>query len=159
LVLITEHDENGSVGFVLNKPININIEDVLPDYPFEDFSISLGGPVSTNTLHYIHTLGEKIPNSIKIFDNIYWSGDFDVLKKLIDEDKVKPNELRFFLGYSGWTEKQLEEEISQNSWLVTNVESRKIMVPNMDTIWKEALQALGGKYKMWVNSPENPGMN
>jgi putative transcriptional regulator len=159
IILLTEHNTEGSIGFVLNKPVNMKIDEIIIDFPAFDCNISIGGPVSTNTVHYIHTLGEVIPNSVKVCDNIYWGGDFDFLKELIKEGALKKEQVKFFLGYSGWMPNQLRDELEQNSWLVCKMDGNSIMDQSMDKIWSQVLSNLGGKYKMWVNSPENPSMN
>ena len=159
IVLLTEHNEEGSIGFVLNKPVNMQIEEVISDFPPFNCHISIGGPVNTNTIHYLHTLGELIPNSVHIQGNIFWGGDFEALKDLIRDGLVSENQIRFFLGYSGWTPHQLEDELTQNSWLVSNITPDTIMNPNTHEIWKKVLSDLGSKYKMWINSPENPSLN
>jgi putative transcriptional regulator len=159
IVYLTEHNDEGSIGFVLNKPVNLEINEVISDFPNFNCDISIGGPVSTNTVHYIHTLGEIIPNSVSICEGIYWGGDFDTLKQLIKEGALTKSQIRFFLGYSGWMPRQLEDELAQNSWLVSTIDAIKIMNGNMNEIWQEALRNLGGRYKMWINSPENPSLN
>lgn len=159
IVFLTEHNDEGSIGFVLNKTVNLQINEVINDFPLFDSNISIGGPVSTNTIHYLHTLGELIPNSILVCANIYWGGDFDTVKNLIRDGLINKNQVRFFLGYSGWMPKQLEDELSQNSWLVSNIEPDVVMAHNMSEAWKDLLKTLGNKYKMWINSPENPSLN
>lgn len=159
IVFLTEHNDEGSIGFVLNKPVNLQIEEIINDFPPFDCNISIGGPVSTNTVHYIHTLGNLIPNSVHVCDNIYWGGNFEALKNMIQQKGIIKNQIRFFLGYSGWMPKQLDEELSQNSWLVSKIKPDLVMVHNMNEIWKEVLHSLGSKYKMWINSPENPSLN
>ena len=160
VVLLTEHSEEGSVGFVLNKPIDLSVNDVLNDFPEVDAEISIGGPVNTNTIHYIHTLGEKIPNSVKVLDNLYWGGDFDGLRDLIMQGSILSNQVRFFLGYSGWSPKQLDNELSENAWLVSEMNAEQIMKGPDNDLWRKILEKSGNKkYRTWVNFPENPGMN
>ena len=158
VVLITEYSPQGAVGFVLNKPIDIPLNDVLADFPKFNAKVYIGGPVAKDTVHFLHTLGELVPNSLHVVDDIYWGGDFDSIKELIREGIVKSNQVRFFLGYSGWSPNQLEDEISENAWLVTEVPSSKIMSADK-SIWKKTLENLGKKYKLWSNFPENPTMN
>lgn len=159
IVFLTEHNDEGSIGFVLNKPVNLQINEVINDFPLFDGNISVGGPVSTNTVHYIHTLGELVPNSVPVCSNIYWGGDFETVKNLVSNGLINKSQIRFFLGYSGWMPKQLEDELSQNSWLVSNIEPSVVMEHNMGEAWKDLLKVLGSKYKMWINSPENPSLN
>lgn len=158
VILITEHSDQGSVGFVLNKSIDLPVNEVLGDFPKFNAKVYVGGPVAKDTVHFLHTLGELIPNSVHVVDNIYWGGDFDSLKELIKEGIVKSSQVRFFLGYSGWRPQQLEDEITENAWLVTEVKASKIMSAGKN-IWKKTLVDLGKKYKIWANFPENPAMN
>ncbi len=159
IVFLTEHNEKGTVGFVLNKPVKIPVNEVLEDFPETEAEISLGGPVGTNTIHYIHTLGDQIPNSVKVYKNIYWGGDFDTVKSLVKSGLIQKDQIRFFVGYAGWKPKQLENEISENSWVISELPPKIIMKSVDDDIWKTTLKEMGKKYKLWANFPENPGMN
>lgn len=158
VVLITEHNENGTVGFVLNKPIELMINEVLGDFPQFDAQVYVGGPVAKDTIHFLHSLGNLIPDAMHVIDDIYWGGDFDHLKKIVAKGKIKPTQVRFFLGYSGWRPMQLEEEIEDNAWLVADVDSSKIMTAEK-SIWENTLRDIGKKFKIWANFPENPAMN
>ena len=158
VVLLTEHNEKGSFGFILNKPVNIPVNEILKDFPEANFNVAIGGPVNKNSVHYIHTLGDKIPNSINICENVFWGGDFDILKQLVKQGAIKEHQLRFFIGYSGWEAKQLDDEISKNYWIVSEINSEKIMNVKKD-YWKNILDSLGEKFKIWANSPQNPNMN
>ncbi len=158
LVLLTEYTPDGSIGFVLNKTLDVAINEVIEDFPEFNATVGIGGPVSTNTIHYLHTLGDLIPNSEHVFGNIYWGGEFEIIKEMIAAREIHPSQIRFFLGYSGWQAGQLESELKSNSWLVTEVKPNNIMVHNTN-IWKETMVTLGEKYKIWSNFPENPGLN
>jgi putative transcriptional regulator len=159
VVYLTEHSDAGSVGFVLNKSLSMKISDVLSDFPDEDFPISLGGPVSTNTVHYLHTLGDEIPESVYVKDGIFWGGDFDVMKELVRTGKADSKSLRFFLGYSGWSENQLKGELKMNAWLVGEIPSHLVMKGGSTDFWTDTLSGLNEKYRAWANFPEDPGLN
>ncbi|MBN1599611.1 MAG: YqgE/AlgH family protein [Bacteroidales bacterium] len=159
IVLITEHNEEGTIGFVLNKPVDININDVIEDFPKIDAEVALGGPVSTNTLHYIHTLGDIIPNSVPVLKNIWWGGEFAIVERLISSGNLDRAQIRFFLGYSGWSPNQLENELSENAWVVSDITPEEIMTPMNKHFWIKTLRRMGKKYEMWSNFPENPEMN
>jgi putative transcriptional regulator len=131
----------------------------MPDFPAIDAIVSLGGPVQTNTLHYIHTLGDIIPNSMKVIDNIFWGGEFDVIKRLLESGSLYHDNIRFFLGYSGWQSSQLEDELSDNAWVVADIRPEEIMIPMNKYFWNKTLHRLGKKFQMWANFPENPQMN
>jgi putative transcriptional regulator len=159
IVLLTEHNDEGSVGFVLNKPVNMKVNEIMTDLPPVNTVVSLGGPVQTNTLHYIHTLGDIIPGSIKVLDNIYWGGEFDVIKRLLESSSLTNENIRFFLGYSGWQANQLEDELNDNAWVVADIHPDEIMGRMNKVYWNKTLNKLGKKFQMWANFPENPQMN
>lgn len=159
VILIVEHNESGSVGFILNKKLNYSTKDLIPDLKCK-FPIYNGGPVEIENLYFIHNKPELIPNSLKITKEIYWGGDFNTVLELINTKKIKLGEIKFFLGYSGWDKDQLENEISISSWVIDQ-ENRNpnLLLKSCDNIWKEKLLELGGKYLIWSNSPENPSNN
>jgi putative transcriptional regulator len=159
VVFLTEHNEEGSVGFVLNKPIDLKLQDVMQDFPNLESGISIGGPVNTNTVHYIHTLGERLPDSVHVTDKIWWGGNFDMLKQLALSGSIKGNEVRFFLGYSGWSPNQLEDEITENAWLIGEIDDDMVMQGIKADFWNEVLTKMQNKYQVWANFPENPGLN
>jgi putative transcriptional regulator len=159
IVLLTEHNDQGSVGFILNKRVEIEIGDILKDFPEFKTNISLGGPVSTSSVHYIHTLGEALPESVKVFKSIYWGGNFEKLKELISLGLVKPHQIRFFVGYSGWSSGQLEHELKEGSWVVADMEPELIMTTEEASCWNDAFTRLGDRYKIWSNIPDNPSYN
>lgn len=159
LVLLVEYNKEGAVGFVLNKPINLSVDDILINIAHFDGDVFLGGPVDTDRVYYMHTLAELIPRSIHICDNLYWGGDFSVLKELIEQKKVSQDQVRFFAGYSGWTAGQLDDELNEDSWLVSELDVKDIMNCGNEKLWEQSLRKMGGRYKMWSNFPENPGLN
>ena len=159
VILLTEDNENGSVGFVLTQPTDIKINNVMEDFPPLDNQLYIGGPVAKNTLHYIHTLGDKIDGSIEILDDLFWGGNFDTLKMLIDTEQIDNTDIKFFIGYSGWTTEQLKREIEENSWLVAEGNVDKIMMIGTTHLWRNILLEMGGEYAMIANFPENPILN
>lgn len=159
IVLLTEYTEEGSVGFVLNKPVELNLSEIVKDFPRVDLQVSLGGPVNTNTIHFIHTLGDIIPESLPVTDNLYWGGNFEAVKKLVQAPGFDQRSIRFFLGYSGWSAEQLDDEIAENSWIVTDLPEKDIMHPPTLSFWKKVLKSFENKYSMWPDFPENPQHN
>ena len=158
VVLLTEHDEKGSVGFILNRFTDIKLHEIVPELKNIDTSVTIGGPVETNTLHYLHTLGDLIPNSIKIFNNLYWGGDFEHTVTLLQSGIISKDKIRFFMGYSGWEKGQLERELENNYWVISKLTAKDIMTKDRK-IWQKSLEKLGGKYKTWINTPSNPELN
>ncbi|HBX52707.1 MAG: hypothetical protein A2275_00130 [Bacteroidetes bacterium RIFOXYA12_FULL_35_11] len=158
VVLLVSYDKGHFVGYVLNKFTEMNIHDAAKDFPAFDAKLSVGGPVRVDTIHFIHTLGTLIPETIQVTENLWWSGDFSAVRELISKGKILPRQIRFFIGYSGWEPMQLENEISENSWLVADMETENIMNCNAN-LWNDALSNLGSRYKLWTKYPENPGLN
>jgi putative transcriptional regulator len=159
VVLLTEYSEDGSFGFMLNKPLEIKINEVMEDFPPFDAPIFMGGPVQSDSLFYIHTQGEIIKNSMKIADNLYWSGNFDQLKQLVKDQQIFPNEIKFFIGYAGWDHEQLISEIEDESWIISSLESKEINNLNDVDLWKNTLQKMGSKFSLLSNFPEDPSLN
>ncbi len=159
VVLLADHTDEGSIGFILNKPFEFGVKDLVPEIEI-DFKVYNGGPVEQDNLYFIHKIPELIDNSIEISLGIYWGGDFSKIVDLINEKKISAKDIRFFLGYSGWDENQLENELLTNSWVVLeNVYKNKIISKEDVSFWKEKMIELGGKYSIWSNAPENPSYN
>ncbi len=159
VILLTNHDQEGSVGFILNKPLKFTINHLIPEIK-TPFKIYNGGPVDQDNLYFIHNIPKLIPKSIEISNGIYWGGDFDTVKELIHLGKINKNNIRFFLGYTGWHENQLELEMESNSWIITpNRYENKIIGKPSTGFWKEKIMELGGDYLIWSNAPENPHLN
>lgn len=157
-VILLTSDENGFVGFVLNKFAEFSVHETVKGFPEFNAKISIGGPVRVDTIHFIHSLGEAIPDSVPLIDNLWWGGDFETLKKLVSDGFVSENDVRFFLGYSGWEPNQLEKELKENSWLVADLDAKTILGSEQN-IWKQTLVKLGQRYKLWAEFPENPTLN
>ena len=115
IILLTEHTVNNTVGFILNKPLEYTINDLLPEINCS-FPVYQGGPVEQDNLYFVHKIPDLIPESIEVANGIYWGGNFETLKDLLNAEVLNPTDIRFFLGYSGWSKDQLEDEMNQNSW-------------------------------------------
>ena len=159
VVLLVAHSDKGAVGFILNKKVELPIHDAFPDFPDFETTVYLGGPVSTDSIYFIHKLGDRIPGSIHVIGDLYWAGDFEVIKKEINLGMIDPSDIRFFLGYSGWDAGQLEEELKEDSWLVTDVDQESVMVDHDQDSWFEFVKRAGSRYTVWENFPENPSFN
>ena len=157
VILLTEYSEKGAVGFILNKWLPIAIDDIIDEFPEEDALLSIGGPVAANTLYYLHTFAH-IPDAIEIVNGVYWGGNFDVVRQYLSISVMKPDDIRFFLGYSGWTDGQLDDELKRNSWLVSDIRASQIICPSRD-LWQDSVRNMGEKYQLWTTFPANPGFN
>lgn len=159
VVLLAEHNEEGSVGFILNKPLQYNISDLITEIKIP-FQVYNGGPVEQDNLYFIHKVPHLIANSVEISDGIYWGGDFEKTISLINQKVISEDDIRFFLGYSGWSSLQLDQELSSKSWIVVKNEYESAIIQKSSVaFWKEKMIELGGNYLIWSNAPENPGLN
>ena len=159
VILLADHNQDGAVGFIINKPLKYTIHDLIPEIK-ANFKIYNGGPVEQDNLYFIHNVPDLIPNSVEISNGIYWGGNFESTKLLINSGKINKNNVRFFLGYTGWDGKQLESEMDSNSWIVANNSyENKIIGKSTTHFWKEKIIELGGEYLIWSNAPENPYLN
>jgi len=159
VVLVCRHDEEGSFGLVLNRKSNLKLSDVLDVYQQDgDMELSIGGPMEYNTLHYIHQL-DKLQEAIPLSQSVFWGGDYEQLKEFLSSGLISPDEIRFFLGYSGWSPGQLQEEIENKIWIVNNTATDLLFDLNQDSLWREILKQMGGKYKVLANYPIDPSLN
>ena len=159
VVLLAEHNQEGSVGFILNKPLEYNINDLVSEISIP-FQVYNGGPVEQDNLYFIHKVPHLIDDSIEIANGIYWGGDFEKTISLINEQIISEEDIRFFLGYSGWSSLQLDQELTSKSWVVVrNDYKSKLIQKSSEAFWKEKMVELGGNYLLWSNAPENPSLN
>jgi len=160
VVMLCENGPEGSFGFVLNNYTDISFSDINPNFPNISLKISLGGPVKPEHLYFIHTLDNEEFGGQKIQDEIFLGGNFEKVLSLIQEDRSILEQIRFFLGYSGWTSGQLEDEIEEKSWLVIPMpEPAYIMDTARENIWNDMMQSQGGIYKLMSKFPLDPRMN
>jgi len=151
---------SGAFGLVLNRQLEFSIGDVVPELDFCDLPLYYGGPVETkSTLHYLHCYGDLIQNSIRVTKNIYWSGDFEQVKSCLNTRQITADGIRFYVGYSGWDTEQMNAEIKQNSWILTKGQIEHIFSEKPNELWRNVLQNMGGKYKVYANLPDDPMLN
>ena len=159
VVYLCEHNEDGSFGFVLNNFLDISLFELVEDIVNEEFKVSFGGPVSPDHLFYVHTLKDELNGSYEVMPGLYTGGKFEDLIPLINTGVITPNEIRFFLGYSGWEAGQLETELSVSSWIVGKTNVNRVLNTHDKGLWKKILDEMGGKFKMISNFPEDPSLN
>ena len=159
VVLITHHNEEESIGLILNHPTKVNLNEILNNIPLSDLPIYIGGPVEKKSLHFIHTLGNIIPNSKQIINDIYFGGDFDIVIQLMHDKKITKDKIRFFLGYSGWGADQLNNEIREEAWIVQPAENKLCMNYSTPELWNDIMKTKKMEYAIWANLPKDPSLN
>tara|TARA_B110000027_G_C16100913_1_gene293001 strand:- start:1001 stop:1546 length:546 start_codon:yes stop_codon:yes gene_type:complete len=155
VVILVDHKIEGYLGFIINKLVPYPINDIISEIKI-DLPLFAGGPVEVDNLFFIHNVSHLIPESVKISENLFWGGNLDKAIALVNSKIVTEKQIRFFLGYSGWSINQLEEEIESESWVtIKNKYASKILEVNPNYFWKNQMISLGGKRLVWANSPEN----
>lgn len=159
VILIADHNKLGSVGFILNKQLDYTLCDLI-DGTSSNLPVYNGGPVEQDNLYFIHKSPTLIPNSIEISQGIFWGGDFSTVLELVNSEKITSEDIKFFLGYSGWEEDQLYTELESQAWLISkNTYQNNIISKSSEEFWKEKMLEFGGEYSIWSNAPEHPSYN
>ena len=154
VVLLVDHSEtDGTFGIIVNKKLDVNVNQIVDEFPDFDAPVYLGGPVADDQLFFMHTLGDLIPDSCEIMDGLYWGGDNKVLDTLIATGIANDDNVRFFLGYSGWESGQLVDELVRNSWLVSQVSTEELLATPHEKMWDRFVSQLGKDYEMWRRFP------
>ena len=160
VIYICEHNEEGSFGFVLNRPSELKFDDIIAEVDAFAETMYIGGPVQHDTLHFIHRASDIIDDGVIIKENLCWGGNFEQLKTLINTKQINEKNFRFFIGYSGWGAGQLQEELDANSWIVLpNATEKQIFDIPPEQLWRTILKDMGGRFKMYSNYPSDPRLN
>ncbi|MGZ5189908.1 MAG: YqgE/AlgH family protein, partial [Flavisolibacter sp.] len=159
VVLLTEHREDGTIGFVLNRQYENTLDELIPEVEGHKLPVYYGGPVQMNTIHFLHRYPDEIQGGIEVLKGIYWGGDFDAVIDLINNGKADPEKIRFYIGYSGWSSGQLDTEMTEKTWLTVEAVKKLVFHPNAEEIWRDSLKHMGGEYEMMINFPIDPQLN
>jgi len=159
VIYLCSHHAEGSLGFTLNKKTNLKLNQIIPGLDSCTVPVYAGGPVGLDTIHFLHQLPELIPDSQQVAANIYWGGDFETLKDLMRKDLINLKKIKFFIGYSGWSPGQLENEIEEKTWLSSGSNYSIIFNTPDDEIWKQSIKLLGPKFEPLINYPIDPQLN
>jgi len=153
VILLADHNIDGSIGFIVNQKTNLFLNQILPEIS-GNWPIYYGGPVGNDSLFYFHTLGSKLEGARHIVDNIWWGGSFELLKKiLLKESHIKKNDIKFFAGYSGWNQGQLDTEMEEFSWLLKPATTELVMLDEPNQLWRNIIMD-DPEYAIWANMPD-----
>jgi len=175
VVLIIQYSaEDGTLGLILNRPLGDKVslysseelkkltgaKDSVSDAPAELGGLFFqGGPVEPGYLFFLHRLENAIEGGSQVCPGVLLGGDLDAIRahKLVFPAGDPP--LRFYLGYSGWKEGQLEAEIEMGAWVLGEARTELVFDPEPEQVWQRALYSLGGKYRALSFMPEDPAVN
>jgi putative transcriptional regulator len=162
VVLLCDHDDRqGTLGFVLNRPSENDLSQVLQgDHAFQGRrdSVYLGGPVGLDQLAILHREA-GLPEAMEVLPGVFVGGDAKVLGDRVREREVPEEALRFLVGYSGWGKGQLKRELEEDAWVLCACRPEWVFDPEPRTLWKRVLRSLGGPYGMMANMPADPELN
>lgn len=159
VVFLCEHQDAGSIGFVLNKQYVSTLDELMEEFEGYRIPVYYGGPVQRDSIHFLHQCPELIPDSTEVTPGIYWGGNFESVSALIRSNEIDLNRIRFYLGYSGWGDGQLNSELEQKSWLTVKATPNLVFHKKTADIWKDSLKLLGGEYEIMINFPIDPQLN
>ncbi len=159
VVLLCEHNHEGSFGFVLNRHMDMQVNDLIDTMPVLSSKVGIGGPVQSSDLYYLHTLGPRIEGSVELVDGVYMGGDYDRLRAVLTADPRLAVHVRFFVGYAGWGEDQLQRELDERSWLIAKADRRTVMHTGHKDLWASTLRAMGREFAPLANFPDDPSLN
>ena len=161
VVLVVEHNDEGSMGIVMNKNFSnlMTLNELVPELAsIPPIPLYKGGPVGRDTLFYLHTFS-YLKDALPLGNGLYVNGDFEQMKRYILAGGETQGMVRFFMGYAGWQRGQLTQEIEANTWMVSNDSQVDLLNMYLRDLWKESLCDMGGKYAVWSRDPKYPIMN
>lgn len=159
VIYLCEQNGDGVIGFVLNRPQGMLLRDVIPHIKNGNFPVFEGGPVSVNQLYYIHTIGEKLNDSVHITGGVYWGGNFFELAHMIEHGQVSPQEVRFFVGCSSWGLEQLTDELADNAWFMKQTDYSDLVAVKPSELWGSELAKLNPGYRAFSDFAHDPSLN
>ncbi|MEM9526452.1 MAG: YqgE/AlgH family protein [Bacteroidota bacterium] len=158
-VLLVDHGEDGSIGFILNREVDMRVDELVDDFPEFDAPVYFGGPVGTDTIHYLHNKGDLLEGSDEISRGVYWGGDYEKLKFLLRQELITPRDIRFFVGYSGWSEHQLKEELDHGSWVTAPMYANYLFKSKASKLWSQVMDNKGNAFSVIADMAEEPSFN
>jgi putative transcriptional regulator len=159
VIYICEHDKKGAMGLIVNRPIGVEVEDLLeqmdlhlsPEFLFTlDNQVLIGGPVAPERGFVLHTPQKHWLNSTEISEQTMLTSSRDILTS-IGSDK-SPEQFVIALGYAGWRKDQLEQEIADNTWLTIKATPELLFNVDCKQKWQQATQQLG--FDIWQMSSQ-----
>lgn len=159
VVLVCDRHIDGTVGFIMNKPMQPFVYEILEDFPNHECKLHFGGPVSHDTIHFLHNRGDIIENSMQVDKDLYWGGDYDQLKECFNNKLMTAKDIRFFVGYAGWSAGQLEEELSYHSWVISKMDPQRLFTLAQEDLWSQAMNDKGGTFQVISDISEFSNLN
>lgn len=158
-VLLVDHGSDGSIGFILNREVEMRVDELIEDFPEFEANLYYGGPVGTDTIHYLHSKGDLLEGSDEIAPGIFWGGNYDQLKFLVGQGLITPRDVKFFVGYSGWSDNQLQEELEHRSWVTAPMFANYLFKSKPATLWNQVMVNKGDTFSVIAEMEDGPIYN
>lgn len=160
VILLCDYDKAaGSIGFCLNKPLDVMLNEVIDDFPDFEARVYCGGPVRKRALFFLHNYGDLISESKLIAPGVWWGMDFENVKLLVSQGLITPDRIRFFVGYSGWSEGQLEDELREGNWICAEMHPNYAFKEKASSLWQHTMEHKGTTYAVIANMPDAMNLN
>jgi putative transcriptional regulator len=162
VVLLCEHNDEGSIGLIVNRSTSVKLAAGIPGPVAEAREGEVlfhGGPVSPSHIFALHNVPRLMPESREVVPGVWFTPG---TQGVADRLRVPPppgESLRLYAGYAGWGAGQLESEMEQTAWIVGPASADLVYAADPRTIWARALQAIGGAAAFLTTAPEDPRMN
>lgn len=157
VVLVGEHGPEGAVGVVINRPLDVRVEEVVPplaDLVSEGARLYEGGPVEPETPVLLAELGEPHVPDVPVLGRIGF-----VTGEVAEDVRWKLVRARVYSGYSGWAPGQLEAELEEDAWIVDRAREEDVFDDDPETLWSRVLRRKGPEYRHLSRMPFDPRMN
>ena len=158
VVLLCVQEEEGAVGLVINRPLELDVSQFISELHGESH-LHYGGPVKRDVVSYLHRHGDRIRSALPILEGVYFSGQFEDMQDLMKANETSYRDCRFFAGFSSWGPGQLEREIEEGSWFVTRGAIDLVFSEHANDLWGMVLRRMGGDYALLSNFPVDPSVN
>ena len=118
-ILLVEHNEEGSIGFVTNKPLEKSLHELIEFNHSKPFPLMDGGPVDREHLFVLHKRPDLIEGGKQIPNGLYLGGNMEQVIEAINTKGANQEEIQLFIGYCGWDLGELEAEVEEGSWIIS----------------------------------------
>ncbi|MAW62254.1 MAG: hypothetical protein CMJ94_15665 [Planctomycetes bacterium] len=156
VVLLCEHDEQGTLGLVLNRPLSVRLPELVTGDELLgcEAPVLWGGPVKSDALHALKD-GAPGPDAVEVYPGLAFGGQLDDLIDAWNEGI----EVRFYLGYAGWESGQLDGEIAEGAWHVVRSRPELVFPERPDALWGQLKGELDPAWRHLKHQPRDPELN
>ena len=162
VILLCEHNDQGTLGVVVNRPTTLRLSEAIPNldgaHSTSDVIYS-GGPVQPDHIMTLYRAEEQVPESEHVADGMYLGGSLAILEDMLASSSSSTHSIRAYVGYAGWSSNQLESELGESSWKLVPADQKFVFDMEPARVWSTLLASLGEEYSIYASMPPDPTMN